>query len=177
MPVLGGALAYARIETETDRTEALLRDLTTRIAAAPRITVMTEATATGCFADNLLSVMQGDRMIKLRAGSIVVATGALDQPMVFRNNDLPGIMMGSAAERLIGLYGVRSEEHTSELQSLMRISYAVFCLKKKIDIQHHYYAPTNFTLTTISLHVRYIIQSSHSLCPIGLYVTTNTKVH
>src|SRR3546814_4091438 len=29
----------------------------------------------------------------------------------------------------------RSEEHTSELQSLMRISYAVFCLKKKNDIQ------------------------------------------
>src|SRR3546814_4881234 len=29
--------------------------------------------------------------------------------------------------------GVRSEEHTSELQSLMRISYAVFCLKKKIQ--------------------------------------------
>src|SRR3546814_3400549 len=28
-------------------------------------------------------------------------------------------------------YGKRSEEHTSELQSLMRISYAVFCLKKK----------------------------------------------
>src|SRR3546814_2914493 len=32
-----------------------------------------------------------------------------------------------------GLYG-RSEEHTSELQSLMRISYAVFCLKKKNNI-------------------------------------------
>src|SRR3546814_2697126 len=31
---------------------------------------------------------------------------------------------------------VRSEEHTSELQSLMRISYAVFCLKKKINYQH-----------------------------------------
>src|SRR3546814_3697097 len=29
--------------------------------------------------------------------------------------------------------GIRSEEHTSELQSLMRISYAVFCLKKKIQ--------------------------------------------
>src|SRR3546814_19869958 len=35
---------------------------------------------------------------------------------------------------------VRSEEHTSELQSLMRISYAVFCLKKKIKrkYQHSY---------------------------------------
>src|SRR3546814_3819684 len=30
-----------------------------------------------------------------------------------------------------GLWQIRSEEHTSELQSLMRISYAVFCLKKK----------------------------------------------
>src|SRR3546814_3833618 len=32
--------------------------------------------------------------------------------------------------------GMRSEEHTSELQSLMRISYAVFCLKKKKKITH-----------------------------------------
>src|SRR3546814_4647208 len=31
---------------------------------------------------------------------------------------------------------VRSEEHTSELQSLMRISYAVFCLKKKKNTKH-----------------------------------------
>src|SRR3546814_4715529 len=31
---------------------------------------------------------------------------------------------------------LRSEEHTSELQSLMRISYAVFCLKKKIEYKH-----------------------------------------
>src|SRR3546814_8700856 len=36
----------------------------------------------------------------------------------------------------------RSEEHTSELQSLMRISYAVFCLKKKKKQQHHKEAKT-----------------------------------
>src|SRR3546814_6389280 len=34
-------------------------------------------------------------------------------------------------------YGFRSEEHTSELQSLMRISYAVFCLKKKTTTYTH----------------------------------------
>src|SRR3546814_4730937 len=34
---------------------------------------------------------------------------------------------------------LRSEEHTSELQSLMRISYAVFCLKKKITLAHKRY--------------------------------------
>src|SRR3546814_4867065 len=38
----------------------------------------------------------------------------------------PPLLQGPAAQR-----GNRSEEHTSELQSLMRISYAVFCLKKQ----------------------------------------------
>src|SRR3546814_9917740 len=39
----------------------------------------------------------------------------------------------------IGLqrFSMRSEEHTSELQSLMRISYAVFCLKKKKNKHEH----------------------------------------
>src|SRR3546814_1786956 len=40
---------------------------------------------------------------------------------------LPGTGRGAARRVVVG----RSEEHTSELQSLMRISYAVFCLKKK----------------------------------------------
>src|SRR3546814_13026870 len=35
-----------------------------------------------------------------------------------------------SSDGLVGLHQRRSEEHTSELQSLMRISYAVFCLKK-----------------------------------------------
>src|SRR3546814_4169303 len=37
----------------------------------------------------------------------------------------------SAIRALLDQHMLRSEEHTSELQSLMRISYAVFCLKKK----------------------------------------------
>src|SRR3546814_9412585 len=48
---------------------------------------------------------------------------------------------------------VRSEEHTSELQSLMRISYAVFCLNKKNTPTHHtlpYYHPhTNTTYVSV----------------------------
>src|SRR3546814_3869361 len=37
----------------------------------------------------------------------------------------------------VGLTALRSEEHTSELQSLMRISYAVFCLKKKKEPSYY----------------------------------------
>src|SRR3546814_7016177 len=40
-------------------------------------------------------------------------------------------MHGQEVGHALGVAAVRSEEHTSELQSLMRISYAVFCLKKK----------------------------------------------
>src|SRR3546814_7472325 len=42
-------------------------------------------------------------------------------------------------EWIAGDHIARSEEHTSELQSLMRISYAVFCLKKKKPIQNYIY--------------------------------------
>src|SRR3546814_10375864 len=41
------------------------------------------------------------------------------------------LYVGILASMGISAIGIRSEEHTSELQSLMRISYAVFCLKKK----------------------------------------------
>src|SRR3546814_4825714 len=54
-----------------------------------------------------------------------------------------------------GLY--RSEEHTSELQSLMRISYAVFCLKKKKKDSTHSKSTQDFTLT--SNNARLLLQT------------------
>src|SRR3546814_6540367 len=42
-----------------------------------------------------------------------------------------GVVTGRLGNGHLTEVGARSEEHTSELQSLMRISYAVFCLKKK----------------------------------------------
>src|SRR3546814_16995988 len=49
-----------------------------------------------------------------------------DQPV----EDLVGVDPSIQGDRSVACSGPRSEEHTSELQSLMRISYAVFCLKK-----------------------------------------------
>src|SRR3546814_8813092 len=55
--------------------------------------------------------------------------GAKEGKQTTRSGEDHGVIVASAV--------VRSEEHTSELQSLMRISYAVFCLKKKIRDQQH----------------------------------------
>src|SRR3546814_8919859 len=63
-------------------------------------------------------------------------------PVAFFEQALPGRALGQSidgGEKLLALRVIqsrrRSEEHTSELQSLMRITYAVFCLKNKTEIQ------------------------------------------
>src|SRR3546814_2645173 len=68
----------------------------------------------GDFADTAAAMAALDLVITVDTAAAHLA-GALGQPV--------WVMLGFAADR--------SEEHTSELQSLMRISYAVFCLKKK----------------------------------------------
>src|SRR3546814_8008404 len=57
----------------------------------------------------------------------------------------------------------RSEEHTSELQSLMRISYAVFCLKKKKETNTYINISTNLSpkTTTPIIHQQSTIQPSN----------------
>src|SRR5260370_36521305 len=47
------------------------------------------------------------RLWKIRAREVVLATGAIERPLVFVNNDLPGIMLAGAAQSYIRRYGVR----------------------------------------------------------------------
>src|SRR3546814_2954077 len=78
-------------------------------------------------------------------------------PFASRTVPLPTLRVGrinshaaaTASSRQPGASADRSEEHTSELQSLMRISYAVFCLKKKTK---HTYKQNPQTATTPRLN-------------------------
>src|SRR3546814_2133481 len=73
--------------------------------------------------DQLPSVEAGDVLSGILAAADNVSDGGSTSPASGRGR-AKGAGEGA-------LRSVRSEEHTSELQSLMRISYAVFCLKKK----------------------------------------------
>src|SRR3546814_1609828 len=66
--------------------------------------------------------------VTTRAGNGSAST--FDQTVVY---DGKGVLLSNTTKQTNGPTGgdARSEEHTSELQSLMRISYAVFCLNKK----------------------------------------------
>jgi sarcosine oxidase subunit alpha len=103
----GGSLGYARFDADGSRGARLAGELAAAVHAEPNIRLLSDAVCTGLFADNWLAVIRGNRLYKLRAKASVIATGSLEQPAIFRNNDLPGVMLGSAAQRLIRLYGVK----------------------------------------------------------------------
>lgn len=104
---LGGALAHARFDANGTQAERIRKELLAAVQAKSNIRVLSDAMCSGLFADNWLPVIRGNRLHKLRATSVVIATGTIEQPAVFRNNDLPGVMFADAAQRLIRLYGVK----------------------------------------------------------------------
>ena len=68
----------------------------------------------GLYEGNLLGVLQREphaqareRLVHIRAKRIIVATGAYEAPLTFKNNDLPGIMLSSAVARLIRRHGIQ----------------------------------------------------------------------
>src|SRR3546814_2575348 len=69
----------------------------------------------------------------------VIASGKTSNGLTYglldKYNEIFYAQWENHKESVFAIQMVRSEEHTSELQSLMRISYAVFCLKKKKHIK------------------------------------------
>ncbi len=97
---LGGRLAFSGIEGANRAAD---------LAAAAReagVEILQPAWAGGVYEGNLVPVYQGDTMYRFRAGEIVLATGVIEQPLVFAGNDLPGVMLGSAARRLVNQFRI-----------------------------------------------------------------------
>lgn len=103
-PHIGGSLDYQFVN---ESAQTLNRHyLKETIESTPNIHVITSAYVAGYYGDHWLSINTNDGLIKLSAQSVVVATGVFEQPAVFRNNDLPGVMNASAAQRLMTRYAV-----------------------------------------------------------------------
>ncbi len=104
-PRIGGSLGYQRGgEVQAVTRLEQLRD---RLGELPNISVRTATVAAGYYADHWIPLVDATRISKLRARALVVASGVFEQPAVFRNNDVPGVMLASAAQRLIYCYAVK----------------------------------------------------------------------
>ena len=84
------------------------RELVERARGAG-VEILAPAAALGFF-DGIVPVWAGDTLHQVRARRHVAATGAIEQPLVFAGNDLPGVMLSGGARRLAALYALRPGE-------------------------------------------------------------------
>lgn len=97
------------------------QELTEALDAAPNVQRLSRATVTGYYDDNYLIAIQRrrdhddhglpevasrERVWRIRARQVILATGALERPIAFAGNDAPGVMLASSVRRYLHRYGV-----------------------------------------------------------------------
>jgi sarcosine oxidase, subunit alpha len=107
-PVLGGSL----LDNEFSREWA--GQGLQRLKALPEVVVLPRATVFGHYRQGRFAAVQHrenspvkQRLWQIQAQQAILATGAMERPLVFSNNDRPGIMLASAARRYLNRYSVR----------------------------------------------------------------------
>src|SRR5271163_836630 len=124
-PTPGGSL-LAEAEAEIDGKSALkwLEDSVATLRSAPNVRLMTRTQAFGYYAQNFVALNEGvaepeliadpdsprERLWQIRAREVVLATGAIERPLVVPDNDRPGVMLAGAARRYCRQYGVKVGE-------------------------------------------------------------------
>ncbi len=99
-------------------TSERIDDMLRRLRSAPNAHVLTRTTAIGLYEQNLVVAVErmaedtadirlsAQRLWKIRAARVVLATGAIERPLVFDGNDLPGVMLASASATYATRYAV-----------------------------------------------------------------------
>jgi sarcosine oxidase subunit alpha len=91
-----------------------VRQLAEKLEQASSVRIFTHTAAVGVYNNNLVTAFQkglasdhfDERYIEIRAESVVVATGCIERPLLFENNELPGVMQIGCAHRLAHTYGL-----------------------------------------------------------------------
>jgi len=120
--LLGGALLGLAEET-IDGAPALdwVRTAEAELRAAPEVRILQRTTVYGYFDHNFLTLIEKvtdhlsdkpdhlprQRLWKLRAKQVVLATGSIERPLVFSDNDRPGVMLAGAARSYVNRYAVK----------------------------------------------------------------------
>src|SRR5271154_982289 len=126
-PALGGSL-LAEVEAQIEGKSALkwLEDTLAALRSAPNVRLMTRTQAFGYYAQNFVALnerisetdliadpdLPRERLWQMRAREVVLATGAIERPLVFPDNDRPGVMLADSARRYCRQYGVKVGERS-----------------------------------------------------------------
>lgn len=118
---LGGSLLHSTERIEGQEPMDWVEEIVAELNDNPRVTLLTRSTVNGYHDHNFLTIVEKrsdhladtspdgtvrQRMHKVRAGSVVLATGAHERPLVYANNDLPGCMVASSLSHYIHRFAV-----------------------------------------------------------------------
>ena len=117
---LGGSLLWSEESIDGVQADTWLEDTVRVLRQRDNVTLLTDTTASAWFdhrmviACQMVSDRRGlgegegprQRLWKIHARDIILATGAIEQPLVFANNDRPGIMLASAVQQYCNRYAV-----------------------------------------------------------------------
>jgi NADPH-dependent 2,4-dienoyl-CoA reductase/sulfur reductase-like enzyme len=104
---LGGGLALDGAAATIPDGPEVARQLSRELAALPNVHVMLGTECFAYYGTGPVCAMQGDVLIEVGARAVVVATGAHELPLLFENNDFPGVFFSTASLRLLD-HGIRA---------------------------------------------------------------------
>jgi len=116
----GGRFAGSEELVEGRPAQAWITSALRELAGMPNVALHNRTLATGHYDDGLVALCERvtdhrpladrtgarQRLWRVRAGEVILATGAFERPLAFANNDLPGIMLAGAAVAYLHRYGV-----------------------------------------------------------------------
>jgi sarcosine oxidase subunit alpha len=126
-PVFGGAAKWSGDLVDAKPASEWAAGLAGELAGMENVRLLPRTTVWGYYDGNTLAALErvadhkaqpgvGEprhRHWTIRAGTVVLATGGFERPLVFPGNDLPGVMLAGAAERFAGEYGVLPGERVA----------------------------------------------------------------
>ena len=80
------------------------------LAVEAGVELLAPAIAIGLFEQGMVPVAHGNLLIKYRAHRVIVASGIIEQPLVFPGNDLIGVMLPDAVRRLVNGFSIKPGE-------------------------------------------------------------------
>ncbi len=117
---MGGSLLSTRTELNSAPASEWVDQALAELSASSLVTLLPRSTVFGYYDHNFLAVLERrsdhlglsnagsarQRLHRVRARQVVLATGAIERPIVFGNNDVPGVMLSSALATYVNRYGV-----------------------------------------------------------------------
>ena len=125
-PLLADSLHARRTSINGISASAWLAETLCELERRPNVTLLGRTTAIGYYDHNVIAAVERisvhlgpaadtarprERLWRLRAKQVILATGAIERPLVFPDNDRPGIMLASAVEQYVHRYGLRLADH------------------------------------------------------------------